>query len=131
VEEPYRASNKALVICLQYQMEVAGRMVDLLASRQSKLAEIKEFEKMNKEIIEHNKKLNGKKQMRQLLNIPKSPVPLLFRFFRDIVFLKTMIRGELELNLRKTKKKKRPLLFLRDCSPSKFEPTCSDETVLR
>lgn len=41
----------------------------------------------------------------ELLNIPPKPAFPIFRFFRDLQFLKSLIRGELEVEYRKYKKK--------------------------
>lgn len=54
------------------------------------------------------------------MEIPKKPALPIFRFFRDLLFMKSMIRGELEILFRKFKKKN-PQIFEKeaDSSPKK------------
>lgn len=90
-------------ICQQYQRDVAGKLKGMREAYFQKLEEIKEYQKMNEEIKKFNSSALRKNQ-RELLDVPRTPCCPTHRFFRDLMFLKSMIRGWLELELRKWKR---------------------------
>lgn len=103
VQNKFIFENVAHKLAYKYISQESSKLQHLFDDYNEKLKEIEEFKEMNKKISEYNKTALKKRQ-KPLLQVPKKPSPPSLRYFRNISFLKSMLRGWFEVEYRKWSK---------------------------